>query len=302
MPDRKVKVADKNARRNFPELYSLFKGGDTPGLIRNRLAGILSKFTGAEVLPQIPLKHDRIKYLVDSDFNVMDYRYWLRGQLPGKMSEFEKFFYKYVNQDGISLRTVTEEKYNQPSPQLPVRYCIKSLYLAKTFCLENNKYHHTLVHQGLPLAKSLYSGNFILMNDTDYLAAFIKGYGTPRSVDQPDVKNLLVFGGQFDEPTPDWAPEFIASMSDKLRNLVPELRPIIVEFSVYPEPVGLLGLPVVFWEWRCCSPQDLYRLIMKALPHFRSFELVGDFGSDEKKVLPFPSTLTPQGIAKLSIV
>lgn len=271
---------DRFYRKNYKELYRLLKASETPGAIRNELAGIFSQLNEVEAIVEMPLKHIRIQQCAEAGLNVPPYLYWLRGQF--KESELVKFMDIHPR---VSWRNYTEEKYGEPSPQLPVDYGL-TLNVLKDRCFPYNQLYHTLVHPFLPLDQSLYSGNIILMNRENYMASLIKGFGTPRSADQPD-RETLVFKTKLGAPIPDWAPPSLVDMSEQLRNFMPEKRPITLEVSFYPKPIG-----TVFWEWRGGSAHDLYTIASRYIEKANSFELVANFGN-RNNVLPFPTQPQP---------
>ncbi len=265
--NRRRKVLSRIADRDFPEIRAQFKAVENPGLIKNFLAEILTRPNISNPVVEVPLKNTRLQQLADAGFNYVDFRFWPKGQL--NLSELEKFFGFYGK---LSLRNFTEEKYGDPSPRLPVMYNVGQLSLVRSFCLENNKSYHTLVNEVLPLEDSVCSGNLVLWDDQSYLVSCIRGYGTPRDVDEKDAP-LLVFMGSFGERTPDWTPPFITDMADSLHNFLPKLRPITIEFSLYPYEVGQLKRKEVFWEWRGGSLYDINVMAAHCLTQSNSYEI-----------------------------
>src|SRR6266404_5310498 len=154
----------RNQRRGFGrilrglgDLVNPLRSVDNPSRIRTLLGEIPSR--KVDVVPEkqlLPLKHLRLRQLADAGFNTPDFEFWLRGQLlVPKLLEFHK---KYVERNGISLRTFTEETILQETPKLPVKYCQRDWNIVLDFCGQHNQIHHTLVNESFPLEQSLITG------------------------------------------------------------------------------------------------------------------------------------------------
>lgn len=260
----------KHSRLRHPELYELFKASDDAGRIRSWLTGLLDRpiVPSIQIGARLPLKDERLRQLCDLGINCADFLSWHRGKLvEPELGDFHTIHPR------LSLRTFREENYGDPTPKLPFACDVTKWDFIRDFCRENNREYHTLVNEALSLNDSICAVNLILLDDKRYIASCVEGRTTPRDIDEPDAK-LSMFMGDFEAIVPSWTPEFIPDMANRLRNLVPLIRPITVEISQYPYAVGKLQQPIVAWEWRSGARQDMERMRDYFLQQASSFELV----------------------------
>lgn len=263
------KAHAKYSRNKFPELHEMFKASDDANRIRSWLINLLDRPT-VSTIPvgaRLPLKDVRLQQLRDFGINTADFLSWHRGELIEH--ELEAF---HAIHPRLSLRTFREENYGEPSPKLPFACDVTKLDFIRDFCRINNQDYHTLVNEALSLKDSICAVNLVLLDDNRYIASCIEGRTTPRDIDSPNAK-LSVFMREFESTVPSWTPGFIPGMANRLRNLVPLIRPITVEISQYPYLVGKLQQPVVAWEWRDGTCHDLKRIEDYFMEQASSFEL-----------------------------
>jgi len=236
----------KHTRIKHPELYKLFKASDDAGRIRSWLTKLIDRpiIPSIPIGAQLPLKDERLQQLCDLGINTADFRSWHRGKLV--VHELEELHATY---NRLSLRNFREENYGDPTPKLPFECDVTKWDFIRNFCRDNNREYHTLVNEALSLDDSICAVNLILLDDKRYIASCVEGRKTPRDIDEPDAK-LAMFMRDFEATVPSWTPEFIPDMANRLRNLVPFIRPITVEISQYPDHfrIGKLGQPIIAWE------------------------------------------------------
>lgn len=259
-------------RKKFGLTLKLMRSADSPSVVGSWLAKIAGKetFLGTKAL-LLPPKHIRLQELADAGFNCPESRFWLRGRLD--IQELAEFFDKHHR---ISLRNFTEETVGEETPKLPVAYDQSDWGSIVEFCRRHNRAYHTLVNRALPLGDSALAGNIIL-DAKRYFVCYFEGYGTPRDVDDK-VSELRVYMRQFGSKGPQWIPE-LDILAEDLGAFHPELRPLTVEFSLYPYPVGIQNTSVIFWEWRSGSYYDLSTILMNLLEHADSHDLKMTFPS-----------------------
>jgi hypothetical protein len=255
------------ARRIFARSRALagtfFKGADAPDGLLDRIARALMPKASNRVHTDLllPLKHERLGHLAGAGFNVAPYAAWPRNEL--KLDELWKFFDRH---GVVSLRNFTEESASPhaPSPRLPVLYEQRDWDAVASFCIEHNRRYHTLVNQTIPLDDSVYAGNLVLLPGGQYVISYFSGRGTPRDVDDKANEaplELRMFIREHGAPLPPDVPSELRLIGEKALEFLPARRPITLEFSVYPYPVGTLGHCEVFWEWRAGSMNDLFVLL-----------------------------------------
>ncbi len=255
-------------RTHFPGATRFIRAADGHTVLGTWISRMLLAPNEKLVAPQmLPLKHVRLQELADAGFNCPDFRFWLRNQL--RLPELEAF---YKKQGSISLRTVTEENPLEETPKLPVAYDVSDWGSIAHFCGRYNRQYHTLVNEALPLRDSIYAGNIVLLDSRRYLISYFEGYGTPRDVDDK-TSELNVFLRAFGVEAPNWIPESIRMLGERFEGFRPDFRPMTIEFSLYPYPVGILRQSEIFWEWRGGSTHDLYTVVASLLERGDSHEL-----------------------------
>ena len=249
-------------------LFNLFRAADSPSPLRNWLGQMLLKNAAATSEQLLPLKHVRLQELADAGFNCADFRFWPKNKLD--VAELREFWQK---QGRISLRNFREETALEQTPKLPVAYDRSDWSAILDFCRRYNREYHTLVNEALPLKDSLYAGNIILLDEEHYVVSYFEGYGTPRDVDDKEHPELKVYVRKFGVAVPSWAPELFAELAAKLQSFRTCFRPMTVEFSAYPYPVGICRRQEVFWEWRGGAAHDLSAVVARLLERVESCEL-----------------------------
>jgi len=264
---RHQRRAFARVRERFGDLIRLVRAADRPQVIQNILARVFTAKPGA--VPQriaLPLKHLRLQELVDRGFNTPEFMVCLKGELDIFL------VYQFLCKHGkISLRTFREEHFSDPTPKLPVEYDRDEWSVIRNFCEQQNRDHHLLINQALPLSRSLYAGNIILPDADSYVVSFFEGYGTPRDVDD-QVSRLKVHKRRFTDPPPQ-IPNDIIALALELQGFRPKLRPLTVEFSVYPDPVGLCKRRAVVWEWRGGAEQDLATALPRLIEGAEQYDM-----------------------------
>ncbi|MBI2109384.1 MAG: hypothetical protein HYT93_04425 [Parcubacteria group bacterium] len=265
--------------KHFKSATRIIRVADGHAIIGSWLARLLlRKSSNYSLERMLPLKHLRLQELAHAGFNCADFRFWLRNELS--VEELTVFFARHGR---ISLRNFTEEDPLKETPKLPVAYDVDSIDTVLRFCNKHNENYHTLVNEALPLKDSLLAGNIVLLDNARYLVSYFKGYGTPRDVDEK-TSELHVFLRRFGSRAPDWAPESLRLLGDQLASFRSDFRPMTIEFSLYPYPVGVLKRSEVLWEWRGGSTHDLYTVIASLLEKGDSHELKMTF-SDSSKIV-----------------
>jgi hypothetical protein len=256
------KALSRQVSRDLPwceRLFSAIDGGRSIGSLLLRMFTVRKSILECDAHEPLPLKDARLRQLLDAGFNIAHFRSWLRQKLD--LTQLRELFEKYPS---LSLRTFSEEWNNEPPPRLPVLYDQRQWEKIKEFCSINNRSYHTLVNECIPLADSEYCGNIILMKDY-YVAVFFNGSGTPRYIDDEIAENTLsasvsVLQNRYGAEIPAWAPESLGDIIDRLRTFLFVRRPVAVEFSKYPYPVGILRTNTVYWEWRGGALSDVEAL------------------------------------------
>lgn len=201
-----------------------------------------------------PLKHVRLQELSSAGFNVADFICFEPNTLKQRQDELRAFLQKHGR---ISCRNfhADESKYFK----CPVLYDQDDIEAILAFCLANNEgkneagmAYYTLCNQALTLSDSIYAGNILIRSDREYAIEFFKGKGTPRDLESKNCDEIVYFERQFGKPMPSDIPAEIQSFRHSLRHFTEtlEIKPVIIEFSIYPYPVGRKGTRAICWEWR----------------------------------------------------
>jgi len=189
-----------------------------------------------------PLKHARLKQLYDAGFNIADFVCFAPGKLdPVRL---KKFFDKYKDKHGVSLRHFHQDE--KRYWKCPVLFEVKDWKTALRFCQEHNKLFYSLINEGMPRTEALYAGNFLLIDDSIFVIEWGKG-GSPRDLEDKTPNTIT---GRMREPLPANTPLEFRPLPYLFSNFLPENRPIIIEFNIYPYAVGLRKNNLVVWEWR----------------------------------------------------
>lgn len=193
-----------------------------------------------------PPKHVRLEQIYEAGFNIADFICFP----PGKMNEqkLRKFFAKHGK---ISCRHFHDDE--NRNFKCPFLRDVTDVEAAVAFCKENNKLYYSLCNENLVTADSLYAGNVMLYDDRNYLIEYFEGKGTPRDMESMSPGKIKSFRRKIGEPMDPASPEALRKLAYNFRGLVSHIRPLILEFSIYPYPVGRRKTYDVCWEWRMGS-------------------------------------------------
>ena len=193
---------------------------------------------------EYPLKHVRIKQLHDTGLNVADFDCWAPGQL--NPDELKVFLEKHKR---ISCRHfhADEKKYFK----CPVLYDQTDFATILAFCSEHNKTYYTLCNEAINLKDSICAGNILVNDENNYFIEYFYGPGTPRDIESKGPDELKTYSKSFGEPSRGEKPlDEVLCMAFTARKFQPLNKAYIVEFSVYPYPIGRNKTTIICWEWR----------------------------------------------------
>ncbi len=192
-----------------------------------------------------PLKHERLQQLDDAGFNVADFVCFPTGKLDEK--RLAEFLAKHGR---ISCRHFHPNE--KAHFKCPVLYDQDDLEIIRAFCREHNKQYYTLCNQASKVSDSIYAGNIFIRSDREYAVEYFKGSGTPRDIESMNSDQIIYFDRKFGVPMPDETPSEIKSLRASLTKfaLDLEIKPVIIEFSIYPYPIGRRQRRSICWEWR----------------------------------------------------
>lgn len=193
-----------------------------------------------------PLKHERLNQLLQSGINVAPFICFA----PGKLDEItlRNFFEKYGK---ISCRHFYADESKKFA--CPVLYEQTDWWKIIEFVREHNKTYYTLCNEAIALQDSTYAGNIIFhIGDRSYTVEYFEGYGTPRDIEKKNQNQIRIFQKVFGEPAPNDAPQALKELVARLGSFkkLTEIRPLVMEFSLYPYPIGINKVNYVCWEWR----------------------------------------------------
>ncbi len=196
---------------------------------------------------EYPLKHIRLQQLHDAGFNIVDFICFPPKTLAGREQELKDFLEAHKR---ISCRHFhdNEKKYFK-CPFLPDQTDWETIL---GFCLENNKQFYTLCNEAIDPKESICAGNILVFNEETCFVEYFYGPGTPRDIESkgPDeLKRYSKAGGE--EAEGEKPPKEVLNLVLQARQFKAlENKPYIVEFSVYPYPIGRKQTKVIVWEWR----------------------------------------------------
>lgn len=190
-----------------------------------------------------PLKHIRLQQIYEAGFNVADFICFP----PEKLDEIKlrQFFTKHGK---ISCRHFHPEEFRQF--KCPFLRDVTDVEKAVEFCREHNRNYFSLCNENLVTDDSLFAGNIWLQDDRNYLIEYFEGKGTPRDLESMKSEDIKRFSREIGQPMDASAPEALKKIAFNLQRLIPHIRPIILEFSIYPYPIGRRQTFEVCWEWR----------------------------------------------------
>jgi len=193
-----------------------------------------------------PLKHLRLEQLHQSGFNVADFICFPPRTLKGRTDELRAFLAKHGR---ISCRHFhqDEKKYFK----CPVKYDQTDIDVVLAFCLEHNETYYTLCNEAINLQESVCAGNILTLDERNYFVEYFHGPGTPRDIESKGADELKVYTRSFGTPSqgPE-PPDIVKKMAYQASRFKPVQGPYILEFSLYPYPIGKNQSEIVIWEWR----------------------------------------------------
>jgi len=193
-----------------------------------------------------PHKHVRLQQLYEAGFNVADFVCFPPGTLKDRIEELQKFLTKHSR---ISCRHFhqDEKKYFK----CPVKYAQSNFDTILAFCLKHNETFFTLCNEAINLQDSLCAGNILTLDSRNYFVEYFYGPGTPRDIESKGANELKVYTRSFGAPAqgPE-PPDIIKQIAFLASKFKPVPGPYILEFSLYPYPIGKNQTEIIIWEWR----------------------------------------------------
>lgn len=196
---------------------------------------------------EYPLKHLRLQQLSDAGFNVADFICFPPNTLLGREEELRVFLKKHGR---ISCRHFHADE--KTHFKCPVLYDQTDFETILAFCSEHNKQYYTLCNEAINLKDSICAGNILVLNEETYFVEYFYGPGTPRDIESKGPDELKTYNrtmGQLSQGEPP--PEEIRRMAFNARKFKAlDNRAYILEFSLYPYPIGRNQTHIICWEWR----------------------------------------------------
>lgn len=194
-----------------------------------------------------PLKHVRLEQLHNAGFNIADFICFPPRTLRGREEELRAFLALYGR---ISCRHFHEDESRHF--KCPVLYDETDFEKILAFCLEHNQNYYTLCNEAIDPLVSVCAGNILVFNGTTYFVEYFYGPGTPRDIESKGPDELKTYGKTIGQPAEgDKPPEEVLRMVVEARKFKPlENKAYILEFSLYPYPIGRQKTNIICWEWR----------------------------------------------------
>ncbi len=203
---------------------------------------------------EYPLKHLRLHQLSESGFNVADFICFPPNTLLGREEELRVFLKKHGT---ISCRHFHEQE--KAHFKCPVKYEQTDFKTILDFCLANNygdndekTPFYTLCNEAINLKDSICAGNILVLNEQAYFVEYFYGPGTPRDIESKGPDELKTYGKTMGQPAEgEKPPDDVLRMvlnAKKFKAL--DNKSYIVEFSLYPYPIGRDQTNIICWEWR----------------------------------------------------
>ena len=199
-----------------------------------------------------PLKHLRLEELHQAGFNVADFICFPPGTLRGREEELRAFLAKHGK---ISCRHFHGDERHHF--KCPVKYDQTDFDTILTFCLANNEGRneaktafYTLCNEAISLQESVCAGNILILDARNYFVEYFNGPGTPRDIEHKGADELKVYTRSFGSPSQGPPPPDIVKELAYLASKFKPVGPYILEFSLYPYPIGKNQTEIIVWEWR----------------------------------------------------
>lgn len=203
---------------------------------------------------EYPLKHARLEQLHQAGFNVADFICFPPRTLRGHEDELKAFLTKHGT---ISCRHFHENE--KVHFKCPVKYEQTDFETILAFCLANNEGNneaktpfYTLCNEAINLKESICAGNILVLNEQAYWIEYFYGPGTPRDIESKGPDELKTYGKTVGQPTEgDKPPDDVLRMALNARKFQAlDNKAYILEFSLYPYPIGRNQTNIICWEWR----------------------------------------------------
>lgn len=193
---------------------------------------------------EYPLKHHRIWQLFQFGQNIPNYIAFPPGGID--FDQLRKFF----NERGglISCRTFRADDKGR-GPFKPEQ---KDWGAIVDFVKETNPNYFSLFNETLPRADNIYQGSIRIseiFQHVEMQLEYLTGSGYARDIEYGGINTLKSVTRRLGHPWPEWVPEILRNRAFELTKFH-WVRPLIVEFSYYPYPVGMRKSRFLCWEWR----------------------------------------------------
>ena len=98
------------------------------------------------------------------------------------------------------------------------------------------------------MQESVCAGNILTLDDKNYFVEYFHGPGTPRDIESKGADELKVYNRSFGSPSQGSPPpEIVRKMAYQASKFKPVSGPYILEFSLYPYPIGRNQTEIVIW-------------------------------------------------------
>jgi len=203
---------------------------------------------------EYPLKHVRLEQLHQAGFNVANFICFPPRTLKDRVEELRAFLAKHRR---ISCRHfhANEKEYFK----CPVKYDQTDFDTILAFCLANNEGNneektvfYTLCNEAINLADSTCAGNILVLNEQAVWVEYFYGPGTPRDIETKGPDELKTYGKTMGQPAEGEKPpdEVLRMVLNARKFKALENKAYILEFSLYPYPIGRNQTNIICWEWR----------------------------------------------------
>jgi len=203
---------------------------------------------------EYPLKHTRLEQLHQAGFNVADFICFPPHTLRTREEELEAFLTKHGT---ISCRHFHElEKVHF---KCPVEYDLTDFDFILAFCLANNEGNnkektafYTLCNEAINVNESICAGNILVLNEQAVWVEYFYGPGTPRDLESKGPDRMKTYGKVQGQPAEGEKPpdKVLQMVLDARKFRALENKAYILEFSLYPYPIGRNQTNIICWEWR----------------------------------------------------
>lgn len=203
---------------------------------------------------EYPLKYVRLQQLYDAGLNIADFICFPPRTLAGREEELRAFLKKHGT---ISCRHFHQNE--KAHFKCPVKYEQTDFDTILEFCLANNygnnnehEAFYTLCNEAINLKDSICAGNILVLNDQAYWIEYFYGPGTPRDLESKGPDELKTYGKTVGQPAEgEKPPDDVLRMAfNAIKFKALANKAYILEFSLYPYPIGRNQTNIICWEWR----------------------------------------------------